>query len=106
MDSGRRWTVQDRHGNVVYLTEERWRHITERHPEMIECEAELRSTIQSGQRRQEPLHPQKFRYSKAFADLPDDNTHVFAFVLFGYEERDGGIRPNNYVLTAYQQELR
>lgn len=26
-DSGKRWTVQDRDGNSIYLTEERWRHI-------------------------------------------------------------------------------
>jgi hypothetical protein len=26
--SGKRWTIQDREGNPIYLTEERWRHIT------------------------------------------------------------------------------
>ncbi len=25
--SGKRWTVQDRYGNSIYLTRERWEHI-------------------------------------------------------------------------------
>ena len=35
-----RWTVQDRYGNTVYLTEERWQHIIEaiNHPEMEDYE--------------------------------------------------------------------
>jgi hypothetical protein len=28
------WTVQDRYGNAIYLTEERWNHILESRPEM------------------------------------------------------------------------
>jgi hypothetical protein len=106
MDTGKRWTVQDRDGQEIYLTEERWRHIMDRHPEMIECEGELRSTIRSGRRRLEPFHPFKCRYSKTFANLPDDNTHVVVIVLFGIQEHEGRTIPNNYILTAYQQQLR
>ena len=29
--SGRRWTVHDRYSNEVYLTHERWDHITDPH---------------------------------------------------------------------------
>jgi hypothetical protein len=31
-----RWTVQDKYGNSIYLTQERWEHIIEpiNHPEM------------------------------------------------------------------------
>ncbi|MFQ5856808.1 MAG: hypothetical protein ACE5LU_14435 [Anaerolineae bacterium] len=32
----RRWVAQDRDGRTVYLTEERWRHITDRHDELTE----------------------------------------------------------------------
>jgi len=28
------WTVQDRYGNTIYLTEERWQHILESRPEL------------------------------------------------------------------------
>ena len=47
MTNGRRWTVYDRFGNAIYLTEERWEHITEpiNHPEMAEYEEELKETI-------------------------------------------------------------
>ncbi len=36
MTGGRRWTVYDRYGNAIYLTYERWEHITAptNHPEM------------------------------------------------------------------------
>jgi hypothetical protein len=30
----KKWIVQDRHGNTIYLTEERWNHILESRPEM------------------------------------------------------------------------
>ena len=54
---GRRWTIQDRDGNPIYLTEERWQHIVEanNHPEIADYEDHLKQTIQSGRRRQEPL---------------------------------------------------
>jgi hypothetical protein len=104
---GRRWAVQDRDGNEIYLTEERWAHITERHPEMLPHEDPLRETIRSGQRRQDALNPQKFRYSKEFSGLSEANTHVVAIVLFRFaEDEDGRPRPNNYVTTAYQKSLR
>ncbi len=37
-DSGKRWIVQDREGNSIYLTEERWGHIidADNHPEMAD----------------------------------------------------------------------
>ena len=31
-DSGKRWSVYDRDGNLIYLTQERWRHIVTQHP--------------------------------------------------------------------------
>ena len=36
MATGRRWVVRDRYGNDIYLTQERWEHITGAisHPEM------------------------------------------------------------------------
>jgi hypothetical protein len=56
-DSGKRWTVQDRYGNSIYLTQERWEHIIDdaNHPEMDAYEEYLKTTIKKGRRRQEPL---------------------------------------------------
>jgi hypothetical protein len=38
--SGQRWTLRDRYGNDIYLTDERWEHITNprNHPEMLDYE--------------------------------------------------------------------
>lgn len=103
-----RWTVQDAKGNEIYLTEERWQHIIDpiNHPEMIEYEANLRSTIRRGKRRRDDFNPHKFRYSLSFTDLPAYNTHIVAIVLFRFEpDEDGFPRPNNYIVTAYQKEI-
>ena len=106
--SGRRWTVHDRYNNEVYLTHERWEHITDpiNHPEMAAYEEHLQDTIRSGQRRQDALQPQKYRYVKAFDDLAAENTHLVAIVLCGFSEgQDGKPLPNNYIVTAYQQAI-
>ncbi len=103
-----RWTVQDRYGNQIYLTEERWAHITDpfNHPEMIDYEEELRRTLHLGRRRQEPLNPQKYRYTRAFRNLTDDNTHVVAIVLFRFRDSEQGVpTTNNFVVTAHLKEI-
>jgi hypothetical protein len=55
--AGKRWTVQDRDGNPIYLPEERWQHIVEanNHPEMADYEDHLKTTIQQGRRRQDSI---------------------------------------------------
>ncbi len=82
----KRWTVRDRLGNEVYLTQGRWDHIVQpfNHPEM-----------------QDSLNPEKYRYVKAFAGLAEENTHVVAIVMFRFREGEGGRPvPNNYIVTA------
>lgn len=108
MIQGRRWIESDRYGNQIYLTEERWHHITEptNHPEMLDCEDQLRETIRTGRRKQELFNPQKYRYSKAFENLSEANTHIVAVVLFRFAENETGmVTPNNYIVTAYQKEI-
>jgi len=53
MATGRRWVVRDRYGNDIYLTQERWEHITGAisHPEMSTYEEHLKETVQSGKRK-------------------------------------------------------
>jgi hypothetical protein len=59
-----------------------------------------------GHRRQEQLAPQKFRYAKAFPQLPFDNSHIVAVVLFRFDEgEDGRPVPNNYIVTAFQKQI-
>jgi hypothetical protein len=105
---GIRWTVRDRYGNDVYLTDERWQHITEPwgHPEMAEFEDELRETVNTGDRQQDSLNPRKYRYVKEFDHLPERNTHIVAVVLFKLMEgEDAKSVANNFVVTAYQKEV-
>ena len=104
VNGGRRWTVHDRSGNAIYLTDERWQHITapDNHPEMALYEEQLKDTLRRARRKQTALNPQKYRYALPSADLVDDNTHVEAIVLFRYPDTpDGRLIPNNYVVTAY-----
>jgi Lhr-like helicase len=103
-----RWTVRDREGNEIYLTQERWEHITApaNHPEMGGFEVELKQTIQRSRRKQDPLNPQKYVYSWPFNNLHFGNTHIVVVVLFRLREQ--GLQkpiPNNYVVTAYQKEV-
>jgi hypothetical protein len=107
--AGRRWIVQDRDDNPVYLTEERWQHIidTMNHPEMMDYEDHLKTIIKRSQRRQEPLNPRNYRYAHPFDDLPDDFNHVVAIALFGFNvDEQGETLPNNYVVTAFLKHLR
>lgn len=104
----KRWTIQDRYGNAIYLTEERWYHITEpnNHPEMMDYEHHLKQTIRFGRRRQDSLNLQKYRYSKEFDDLVAGNTHIVAIVLCRFIEGiDGKPISNNYIVTAYQKAV-
>lgn len=108
MTDSRRWTVEDRYGNSIYLTQERWDHIIDsiNHPEMKEYEQKLKETVETGIRKQDSLNPQKFRYSKELDKLPSDNTHIVAIVLFRINEsRNGEIVSNNFIVTAYQKEI-
>jgi hypothetical protein len=107
-NSGKRWTVQDRHGNPIYLTQEHWEHIVDEtnHPEMEDYEEYLKTTIMKGRRRQELLNPRKYRYYHPFDDLPDDINHIVAIILFGFDiDEHGQTIPNNFVATAFFKHI-
>jgi hypothetical protein len=107
--SGKRWTVQDRYGHMIYLAQERWEHIIDlaNHPEMADYEDHLKETIRLGRRRQEPLNPRKYRYAHYFADLPDDSNHIVAIVLFTFDlDEQGRAIENNFVATAFFKHIR
>ncbi len=104
----KRWTVKDRYGNDIYLTQERWKHIVEpiNHPEMSAYEDHLKETVRKGTRKQDSLNPAKYRYTLAFDDLVEDNTHIVAIVLFRLQANAAEqVVPNNHIVTAYQKEI-
>jgi hypothetical protein len=108
MAEGVRWVVRDREGHAIYLTEERWEHITHpaNHPDLLVYEEELKRTVQQGRRTQDESNPQKYRYSKAFGYLDEDSTHIVAIVLFRFREgQSRQLVPNNYIVTAYAKEI-
>ena len=103
--NGKRWTVQDRFGNEIYLTHERCEHIIapENHPEMTDYEEQLKDTIKSGQRTQDSLVPNKYYYRKAFDNLPDGNNYIVSVVIFKTDvDEEGNSTANNFIVTAYQ----
>ncbi len=78
--------VNDRWGNEIYLTDERWAHILETHDEMINYRPQVLMTVRAGQRRQDPFDPTKYKYSKPFRDLPEGFTHLVVVVKFAWRE--------------------
>jgi len=79
------WIVQDRFGNEIYLTEERWEHIQERHDELVGRLDDLLDTLRYGERKQESLAPQQYRYRRAYEDLLYGFNHIVAIVVFRYD---------------------
>lgn len=67
-------TVTDQLGHAIYLTDERWEHICEEHPEMAEYETEALQTIEKGRRFQDSIRPDVFLYYHDYENLPADNT--------------------------------
>lgn len=93
-----RWTVYDRFGNQIYLTEERWQHMLEGHDELTDRLDSVLDTVRYGQRRQEALDPDTYRYRRAYDDLLYGFNHIVVVVTFHQDERN---RPNNFVITAW-----
>ncbi len=73
---------------------------------MASYENHLKTTLQQGRRRQEPLNPRKYRYSHSFDDLPEDFNYLVAIVLFGFDiNEQGETIPNNFVATAFLKHI-
>lgn len=89
----------DPFGHSIYLTDERWRHICDEHPEMAQYRAKVLDTVRLGRRFQDSIRPEVFLYYRDYGDLPHGNTTIVVVVRIGVRA-DGS--PNNFVLTAYQ----
>jgi hypothetical protein len=103
---GKIWTQQDRFGDRIYLTYERWSHIIhpDSHPEVEPYADHLRETIRLGRRKQDPLIPHAYKYYRQFDDLPGGMNHLIAIVVFRRTPDPGGAtEENNFVVTAYFQ---
>ena len=86
------WIVTDKWGNEIRLTDERWEHIIEHHWELEDYLDEILETVRIGRRKQSADISSKYKYSKAFDDLPHDYTHIVVVVK---------LEPDNFIITAY-----
>ncbi|MBI4528710.1 MAG: hypothetical protein HY695_33350 [Deltaproteobacteria bacterium] len=92
-------TVKDQLGHEIYLTDERWNHICEEHPEMQGFKSQVLETIQRGRRFQDSVRPDVFLYYREVENLPAGNSTIVAVVRFGFTPGD---TENNFIVTAYQ----
>jgi len=89
----RKWTVRDRQGREIYLTEERWQHIASRHKPLAEHLDDVLATIRLGRRQQDSLQPFKFFYRRRCEILPGYYNSITVVVL--------SFSDNRYVVTAW-----
>jgi hypothetical protein len=92
-------TATDAQGHEIYLTDERWAHVCDEHPEMQPHESEVLETVRRGRRFQDSVRPDMFLYYRDFENLPAGNTTIVAVVRFDFRA-DGA--ENNFIVTAYQ----
>ena len=96
--------IRDKNGNEIYITDERWEHIHERHPEIDGYEEYVLRTLRLGRRRQQPLEPDVYKYSASYSDLPESNTEIIVVVKFGMKTTEcGQEKTSNFVITAYMK---
>ena len=91
------WSIQDRWGNEITLTAERWQHIVDGHWELAELRDRVLDAVRLGTRQQDEADPTKYRYAKRFSDLPHGYTHIFVLVR---------LLPNRFIITAYPKRVR
>lgn len=96
-------SMKDQLGHEIYLTEERWRHICDEHPEMQGYRRQVLETVRRGRRFQDSVRPEVYLYYRDYRGLPHDNTAIVVVVRFGFDP-DG--RENNFIMTAYQIRQR
>jgi len=103
----RKWTIQDRYGNTIYFTEERWQHILESRPELEPYLDMFLETLRLGRRNQDPLIPNEYRYYRRFDELLPENNHVVVVVVFKTRlDEQGQYVPNNFVVTGWAKYIR
>lgn len=103
----RKWLTRDRDGHEIYLTEERWQHIVERHPELQHHLDDVLNAVQRGRRRQQPQDPRAYIYRWPCDTLRLPFNGILVSVVFRFEEQpDGGMIPNNFIVTAWGIMMR
>lgn len=89
--------VVDQYGNVVYLTDERWKHILERHSELDGHRTEILHAVRSAKRRRDAFELDTFYYKKMLSRPIDGLDYLEVVVICHWHSG----KPNNFVVTAY-----
>lgn len=102
-----KWFVQDRNEREIYLTEERWQHIASQHPELRNQRDNVIETVRRGTRRQQPRDPQTYVYRLPCEGLRPPFNGILVVVAFRFDQQeDGGMVPNNFIVTAWGIVMR
>jgi len=88
--------VQDRFGNTIYLTDERWKHIVKSHYQLNGHRAEVLKAVRLGKRTQDVVLPYKFYYNYPIQFLTPFQ-EIEVVVVFRWRQN----KPNNFIVTAY-----
>ena len=102
----KQWIVYDQRGDEIYMTEERWQHITSKHRELIGHRDDVLDTIRKGRRKQERRDPQRYRYRRVCFALRSGDNHITVVVVFSFQQSaDGTVKTNNFVTTAWGEYI-
>ncbi len=102
----KKWTIQDRYGNTIYFTKERWDHILESRPELEPLFDKFLETVRTGHRKQDALIPNEYRYFKQFDELLPKNNHLVVIVVFKTQlDEMGNYLANNFVVTGWAKYI-
>lgn len=85
--------VPDYTGKFIRLTEERWRHINERHPETLNKEKHIEETMESPDFIQEGSKGELLAIKKFLKTPISDNK--YCVVVYTLKDTDG------FIITAY-----
>ncbi len=97
-----KWTVRDRYGNEIHLTQERREYILRYHTELDGLLEELLETLRKGRRTQDPADPGKYKYYRRCDALPLDYNAIVVVVKFSTRiQAQGAFVADNFVITAW-----
>lgn len=103
----RKRLVRDRNGREIYLTEEQWEHIVSQHRELRNHLDDVLDTVRWGRRRQQPQDPQAYVYRRRCDTLRPPFNGILVVVVFRFEQQEnGGMIPNNFIVTAWGIMMR
>jgi hypothetical protein len=98
----KQWTITDKAGHEIYLTDERWGHIVSKHSELRAHREDVLDTIRLGRRKQTKRDPRSYCYYRRVTNLRPPYNAIVVLVAFRYHAvREAEPLPNNFVVTAW-----